>query len=536
MAVGANPSGSMRTTIAQGLEVMRRFGLDAHAYIPGVGVLNGLTAGNYLDSAGTTEASYDGLLGRMNDAAQGLGAELVVDANNLASWTTGGAGVATSDSGGIRITNGGASYGYLSKAITTVVGASYKLGAAYVLGSPVTTGSINVGTTAAGNQILSGVVANVDRVFTATTTTTYLTYFAGLNTIGNYTMYRDISVREVIGIHATQPTPANQPTLRKGAVNLLTYSEDFSNASWLAQAGASKSGNDLILPVDAAQVAHNTTLAANTHTWGVWLSGAGTISLVGWNATDGFHGLIKVTLSATPTLYVTVIPSTAVNTSLAIKRYAGDTSLVTFAKSAVFVGTYTAETFPTYVATTTAPASNLIGSSYASFNGIDEYMSLSAVPWVHADDYCEIFCGSISSFAALNVLTYVGAAGAAVARSPWLYSSPTTGAINAAWRDDASVTTTLSATAPALNETFVFGARKVGNNVDAVKNNLAPATGSTAALGTTTVASALIGAAASISSLHGGKGNCYIKIKGTVSDADWLTLRRFAGLFGGVSW
>jgi hypothetical protein len=34
------------------------------------------------------------------------------------------------------------------------------------------------------------------------------------------------------GIHASQNTPADKPVLRRGAVNLLTYSQDFANAAW----------------------------------------------------------------------------------------------------------------------------------------------------------------------------------------------------------------------------------------------------------------------------------------------------------------
>lgn len=42
----------------------------------------------------------------------------------------------------------------------------------------------------------------------------------------------NISVRELTGNHATQPTTGSKPTLRRGLVNQLLWSGDFSNAVW----------------------------------------------------------------------------------------------------------------------------------------------------------------------------------------------------------------------------------------------------------------------------------------------------------------
>lgn len=109
-------------TLAQKVAaILRKYGTDAHVYLPGIGIsiINGLTAGNYLDNAGTTAATVDNPVG------------LVVDSS---------------------------------------------------------------------------------------------------------------------GINALQATTANKPILRRGAVNLLTYSEQFDNAVWVKAVGVTIAQNDAIAP------------------------------------------------------------------------------------------------------------------------------------------------------------------------------------------------------------------------------------------------------------------------------------------------
>ena len=116
--------GTSNPKIRQGLSVLRKFGADAHAYIPGIGSINGLTAGNYLDSAGSTPVTMDGLVGRMNDAAQTLGPELVTNgsfSNGATGWTLSGG---FSISGGTAQSSGGVSELLVSTQILTA-GKSY---------------------------------------------------------------------------------------------------------------------------------------------------------------------------------------------------------------------------------------------------------------------------------------------------------------------------------------------------------------------------------------------------------------------------
>lgn len=61
--------------------ILRRFGTDAHVYLPGIGTLNGLTAGNYLDSALTTAATVDNPVGGVVDAVGTINATQATTAN-----------------------------------------------------------------------------------------------------------------------------------------------------------------------------------------------------------------------------------------------------------------------------------------------------------------------------------------------------------------------------------------------------------------------------------------------------------------------
>ena len=69
------------TLTAQALAILKGFGSNAHLYLPGVGMVNGITAGNYLDSAGTTAATVDGLVGLVTDSLGAVNASQSTGAN-----------------------------------------------------------------------------------------------------------------------------------------------------------------------------------------------------------------------------------------------------------------------------------------------------------------------------------------------------------------------------------------------------------------------------------------------------------------------
>ena len=57
--------------VAQALAILAKYGSAANLYLPGVGAISGITAGNWLDSAGTTAAAVDGQVGRVDNARGG---------------------------------------------------------------------------------------------------------------------------------------------------------------------------------------------------------------------------------------------------------------------------------------------------------------------------------------------------------------------------------------------------------------------------------------------------------------------------------
>lgn len=70
-----------RTPIQRAIAVLRRSGTNAHIYLPGVGMLNGLQAGNYLESTGTTAGVVDQPVGLVQDTLGGIHASQAAAAN-----------------------------------------------------------------------------------------------------------------------------------------------------------------------------------------------------------------------------------------------------------------------------------------------------------------------------------------------------------------------------------------------------------------------------------------------------------------------
>lgn len=82
--------GGQRTLAQLAVAVLRKFGTDAHAYLPGVGVVSGLIAGNYSDSARTTLAEVDVVVGGVTDAHSAIHAAQTTTANKPMLRSTGG--------------------------------------------------------------------------------------------------------------------------------------------------------------------------------------------------------------------------------------------------------------------------------------------------------------------------------------------------------------------------------------------------------------------------------------------------------------
>lgn len=72
---------SRPSLVAQALAILAKYGSAANLYLPGVGAINGITAGNWLDSAGTTPATVDNPVGRVDNARGGANLVQATTAN-----------------------------------------------------------------------------------------------------------------------------------------------------------------------------------------------------------------------------------------------------------------------------------------------------------------------------------------------------------------------------------------------------------------------------------------------------------------------
>jgi len=212
--------------VHKAIGILRKYGTDAHIYLPGIGTVNGLTADNYLDSAGTTAASVDNPVGLSLDALQAmtLGTNLAVngtfttdtDWTKAANWSIAG-GVATS--------NGSA--GFLQATVKPLtVGRTYLMTFTikrYVSGAMYYpySGSDGVAAPAA--------VGTYTCIHQATATDLYL-YSNSFN--GDID---DVIAQEIPGVHARQATTANKPILR---LNSGKYSWQFDGSNDYLSLGA----------------------------------------------------------------------------------------------------------------------------------------------------------------------------------------------------------------------------------------------------------------------------------------------------------
>jgi hypothetical protein len=204
-AAALSNGGNVTTIVQQVAVILAKYGTDAHVYLPGIGVINGLTAGNYLDSAGTTAATVDNPVGLVLDAAGSVGSEVIPQPLNFTSgWTTlGTLSTVTADS--FTNTSGGAAG--ISRNIIT--GRTYKVSVTYTKSDASTLFGV-----------YDGSAAGVLSTSTASSGTLTANYVATgpiyLRVGGNATItVNNISVKEVTGIHALQATTANKMILRR---------------------------------------------------------------------------------------------------------------------------------------------------------------------------------------------------------------------------------------------------------------------------------------------------------------------------------
>lgn len=225
--------------VTRAIGILRKYGTDAHVYLPGVGTVSGLTAGNYLDSAGVTAASVDNPVGLSLDALQAMtmGSELVTNGTNLvttAGWTptalSGAPASLSVSAGSLVVTNTGTTYGVAAQTVAVTSGKTYLVSARLTKGTAAAA-NIRVGSTAFGyeyiDQAATSVAVPITCAFKATSGSVFISLL-NTNTPDGTGAYNNISVREIPGIHATQATTANKPILR---LNSGKYSWQFDGSN-----------------------------------------------------------------------------------------------------------------------------------------------------------------------------------------------------------------------------------------------------------------------------------------------------------------
>lgn len=180
-------------------------------WMPGVGIVNGLTPGNYVESIGPTVAAVDGLAGLAIDAQSTPQSALT-----LSAWV--GVAMTLSVVSGWQRGTSTSNPAYIYASFPSITGTTYRISAR--IRASAGTWRFLIGTSSTGSQIYTG-SANTDiNIFvTAQSGTTYITARSLTMTIGDYVEVTDVVVAPVPGIHLTQATTANKPFLRQtGAI------------------------------------------------------------------------------------------------------------------------------------------------------------------------------------------------------------------------------------------------------------------------------------------------------------------------------
>lgn len=228
---------------------------------PGMWIDPSLLTASFNDSAGTTPVATPGSVadsanpvGLALDIRAGapdtLGPELVTNgdfSDGTTGWTGRNGATGAIVDGGMEVTSPVNFFGGVVQSLTLVVGHFYLLTATVRVG---TAPQVEIRVDYGGNVSTSSSTNTAIQVIFAAPSATnliQLNTFAG----GGTAFFDNISVKEIPGNHMLQATSAARP-LMSARVNLLTYTEDLSNAYW-AKFATTTYGTNYIQETAAAQ-------------------------------------------------------------------------------------------------------------------------------------------------------------------------------------------------------------------------------------------------------------------------------------------
>jgi len=212
--------------------ILKSFGSNASSYPFST------RQGAYQTSAGPAAIAVNDPIGLELDAmGTTVGPELVTNGDFSAGttgWTDGTTATPTVADGVLTITNTGSGVTGCGRGFATVVGQTYVVNVDWTQVSATTAYTGIDSTNLAWGTLLLDLTTlgqgKRQAIFKATSTTTYVSLLQNA-TAGQSTKFDNISVREITGIPAVQPTAINRPTLQQDGNGRFYASFNGTNQS-----------------------------------------------------------------------------------------------------------------------------------------------------------------------------------------------------------------------------------------------------------------------------------------------------------------
>ena len=202
-------------------------------------------------------------VGLMLDKSKGLalGAELLTNGTfdtNVAGWSASLSMVWSAANGGCAIGSGSAGSDLCASTLfVTTIGQSYIVTANIIAVNMNYALSAGLTTTT-----YSSILGLRSFIFTATTTSS--TFYIRATGASGVITFDNISVKQIAGNHAFQATAGNRPVL-SARVNMLTKTEDFSDAVWAKGTTLSATANVITSTAGGSSTYQAAPLVGNTY-------------------------------------------------------------------------------------------------------------------------------------------------------------------------------------------------------------------------------------------------------------------------------
>jgi hypothetical protein len=385
----------------------------------------------FQDSAGTTPVTaVEQPVGLVLDKSQGLalGPDLITNGGpfvNTTGWTAIAGATLSVDSGRLKVAQGLTDFVTASQAIATVAGRTYRVtydlvsdgtsSPSFVVYARQFPGSTNIALST------TGFGTGKTLYFTAVGATTYIEPGSGTSADNIYGLFNNIKVELVAGNHASQSNAASRPTYR-ARYNLLTQSEDFSQAVWQKNDGATVTTDAVVAPdgtltADALNIGvlavsrvqqPLAVLTTATMTYSLWMRVAsGTEQIRFGDSTT----LTTFTVTSTWQRFTVVVNIAGTAPNLTIRNdtaggaktiYAWGAQLLTAADVTATGNAYQR------IAAATVYDTAAVFRPYLAFDGLDDSLSTSAINFTSTDKMT-VFAGvTKSSDAALGIVSELG--------------------------------------------------------------------------------------------------------------------------------